>query len=610
MGRTVSQPVKAPSANSRGKLPLIAAVVFLMAAAIGWWMVGSNRATTTGMNDNPATTGRPWFEECAASSGIDFRHTRGRETRYFFPEIISGGCGLFDYDNDGDLDAYLVQGGELDPAAIDDTSCALYRNRGDGTFENVTAAAGVAFKGYGMGCSAGDYDNDGDIDLYVTAYGGNALYQNQGNGTFKDVTESAGVRCGRWSASAAFADYDADGHLDLYVANYVSWTPQTEIYCRDGAGRRDYCQPSNYNAPAPDTLFRNLGDGRFEDVSQKAGLLQAFGNGLGICHGDFNHDGHLDFYVANDGMPNQLWLNQGNGTFENEALYSGCAVNSRGVAEAGMGVQAVDIEGDGDLDFYITHIRGETNTVFINDAGLFEDLTSATGLGGAGMKHTGWGLGFHDFNHDGLLDVFIANGSVTRPDRPWDPADPYVEPKLLYQGQPHRKFVEVSPQGGTSRPVLGSSRSAAFGDVDHDGDVDLLVVEQNGPARLFRNVAGSNGSWAMFRVMGKHGREAIGASLEVLAGDARLHRQVASAYSYGAANDSRVHVGLGRHEQVDRVIVHWPEGAREAFGPFPARKLHIIRQGEGTPYSRTAVPSEQAFIQVDSALDYHVLNDS
>ncbi|MBX3395285.1 MAG: CRTAC1 family protein [Phycisphaerae bacterium] len=526
------------------------------------------------------SVGAPWFIDGTADAGIRFRHVRGENQRFWFPEIIAGGCGLFDYDNDGRLDAFFVQGGELDPNLPDSSRSTLYRNLGDGKFMNVTEAAGIRHLNYGMGCAIGDIDNDGDLDLYVTAIGGNTLYQNRGDGTFEDITERAGVRCGRWSTSAVFADYDGDGLLDLYVVNYVSWSPRNELHCRDSAGRREYCNPSNYNAPAVDALYHNLGGGRFEDVTQHSGIMLAFGNGLGVCHGDFNRDGRPDFYVANDGMPNQLWINLGDGRFEDQALLAGCALDSRGSAEAGMGVQAVDIDDNGDLDIFLTHLRGETNRLYLNVGGIFEDWTSASGLGASSLKYTGWGVGFHDFDHDGQLDLFIGNGAVTRPEQCDDEQDMYAEPKSLYRGIGGGRFELASPPGGTSSPLLGSSRAVAFGDVDNDGDIDILILESDRSPRLLLNVAGERGNWVMFRILEKYGRDAVGATLAVEAAGVVRRRQVQSGYSFAAANDLRVHVGLGEAERVDRVEISWPDGSKSTHGPFSAGRQHMIRQSD------------------------------
>jgi len=338
--------------------------------------------------------GGPWFEDVALQAGVDFVHQRASTTRYWLPEIMSGGAAWLDYDSDGDPDLYLVQGGTPGSDAGGPGN-VLLRNDGDGTFTDVSADSGTGDTRYGMGVAVGDYDGDGDPDLYVTNLGANVLYRNEGNGRFSDVTPAAGVGDTGWGTSAVFFDYDADGDLDLFVANYVKWSADREIECFGGANEQTYCHPNRYNGPSPDVLYRNEGDGRFTDVSWEAGIWRAYGNGLGVVSGDFNTDGLQDLYVANDGMPNQLWINQGAGQFRDEALLAGAAVNMTGAAEAGMGVAAVDLENDGDLDLFLTHLRGETNTLYRNDGkGMFEDTTTVSGLAGPSIAFTGFGLGF------------------------------------------------------------------------------------------------------------------------------------------------------------------------------------------------------------------------
>ena len=365
--------------------------------------------------------------------------------------------------------------------------------------------AGVAHAGYGMGCAVGDYDGDGDEDLYVTNVGANVLYRNQGDGTFRDVTSEAGVGHAGWSSSAAFFDGDGDGDLDLFVVNYVRWSPGREIECFAGGNERDYCQPGNYNAPAPDVFYRNDGGETFRDESERAGFSKAFGNGLGVAPGDYDGDGDLDLYVANDGDPNQLWVRGKDGRYTDQALLSGVAVNRYGLAEAGMGVAAVDLESDGDLDLFVTHLRDETNTLYLNQGGWFDDATTATGLASSSIGYTGFGLGFADFDHDGELDLYVANGRIGRSVAP-SAADPYAEPDQLYRGLGGGRLEELGPQGG------GSGRAVALGDYDEDGDLDVLVVDNGGPARLLRNRAAS-GQWVKFRVLGPRSRPVIGATV-------------------------------------------------------------------------------------------------
>ncbi|MCZ6817446.1 MAG: CRTAC1 family protein, partial [Planctomycetota bacterium] len=570
---------KRPSASriscapGRVGIRLIAtSAVVVAVVVIGFWWI---RTVRLQVDDNAAPqvgsdSATDWFQETARESGLAFTHVRGRECRYWFPEIMSGGAGLFDYDNDGDLDLYLVQGGDLGPDTIDGPGNRLFRNRGDGTFEDVTRTAGVGDTGYGMGCACGDFDIDGDLDLYVCNVGANVLYRNNGDGTFTDVSRRAGVGDSGWGTSCAFLDYDADSDLDLIVVNYVSWSSRRDIQCFDRSGRREYCLPAVYDAPTVDVLYRNQGDGTFMNATESAGLATAAGYGLGVCCGDFNSDGRIDVYVANDGTPNHLWINRGDGTFVEDGLLAGCSVNARGEAEAGMGVAGVDIENDGDVDLFVTHLAGQTNTLYVNNDGLFEDLTPMTGLSMVSMKYTGFGLGFADFDHDGFLDLYIAQGRVTRGQPRRRGADPYGEPDLLLRGSEGMRFEEVSPKGGTEPFSGGAGRGAVFGDVDNDGDIDVVVVESGGQVRLLRNVAGAEGNWIMFRVLDRRGLDAVGAVVQIVAGGRTQNRPVQTAYSYCASNDPRVHFGLGADLRVDHARVTWLGGQKESFGGFEA----------------------------------------
>ncbi|MGB5162876.1 MAG: CRTAC1 family protein, partial [Thermoanaerobaculia bacterium] len=528
-----------------------------------------------------AATTEAWFEEVTAEAGIVFEHTRGNPPRYWFPEIMSGGAAWCDVDGDDWLDLYLVQGGDLEPSSEASIGNRLFRNLGNGSFVDVTMSAGVGDTGYGMGVACADFDGDGHSDLYVTNFGPNVLYRNRGDGTFIDVTEQAGVGHASWGASAAFLDYDRDSDLDLFVTNYVSWSSDRELTCTNGARERDYCQPENYNASARDVLYRNEGNGRFVDVSREAGMWAAFGNGLGVAVDDFNGDGWRDLYVTNDGTPNQLWINQHDGTFVDEALLAGCAVNMMGTAEAGMGAAAADFDADGDPDLFMTHLRGETHTLYLNQGGVFSDRTASAGLAGPVVPFTGFGTGFGDFDHDGHLDIFVANGRVVQTLAPIVEGKPFAEPNQLFRGQGNGRFEEVSPRGGTSLELVENGRAAAFADYDNDGDIDIAVVNNGGPAQLLRNSSGSRGQWVMFRLKDGGNRSPLGARLRVASGDRVQWRTAETAYSYCASNDPRVHVGLGTSETVDEVLVVWPDGTEETFGPFLANRLHELLRGTG-----------------------------
>ncbi len=549
---------------------------FVLLVALSFF--ACNSGPKAGNKPSEIPRAEAWFQEVSIKAGLDFQHVRARTIRYWLPEIMSGGAAWLDYDGDNDLDLYLVQGGDLTGIAPDRPRNRLYQNRGNGTFEDVTAAAGVGDQSYGMGCAVGDYEGDGDVDLYVTNVGRNVLYRNEGNGTFTDVTEDAGVGQTGWGTSAAFVDYDNDGKLDLYVVNYIDWSPKREIECFTGGNEKDYCHPLNYNAPATDTLYHNSGNGKFNDVTEQAGITKAKGNGLGIVVGDFNQDGRIDFFVANDSDPNQLWINNGDGTFTDQAILSGCAVNRVGKAEAGMGVMAFDFENDEDLDLFVTHLRDETNTLFINEHGLFEDITARTGLGPPSLPYTGFGTAAVDFDHDGKSDMYVVNGRVIRAQKPLT-EDVFAEPNQLFRGTGNGRFEEYPLQDGTRDGLIENSRAAAFGDYDNDGDVDILVVNNGGRVRLLQNHAGKKGHWIMFRIFNRHGLDAAGAMVCITTLQGKQCNQIQTAYSYLASNDPRVHFGLANLNAVQDVTVIWPGRQRESFGPFQAGSVHVLREG-------------------------------
>ncbi len=527
--------------------------------------------------------GEPWFEECARERGIDFVHDCGHGgDLLLLPEIMCGGAALFDADGDGDLDAYLVQAGGIRAPRERRPPNRLYRNRGDGTFDDVTERSGAGDRGYGMGVATGDFDGDGDVDLYVTNVGPNTLLRNDGGGRFTDVTAEAGVGEPAWSSSAAFFDYDRDGDLDLYVVNYIRWSLDVERECTSPFGGPDYCSPRSYAAPAPDTLYRNDGGGRFTDVSEAAGIRRAFGNGLGVATADFDGDGREDVFVANDGTLNQLWRNLGDGTFEDRALLAGCAMDTQGVAKAGMGVVAADLDDDSDVDLLVQNLGGETDSFYRNDDGVFCDRTATAGLAATSRRFTRFGIGLHDYDVDGLVDLLVVAGRVTRSAAPLAD-DPFAEPNLLYRGVGPARFEEALPRGGTRRRLVFSSRGAAFGDVDGDGGVDALVVNRDAPAHLFRNVAPRRGHWVSLRVVERNGGDALGAVVTVDLGSRRITRGVHTATSYCSASDPRVHVGLGAVDRVDGVMVRWVDGSAEMFAIPAVDRVVTLRRGEGAP---------------------------
>ncbi len=510
--------------------------------------------------------GGAWFTDVTGSSGVAFRYESGHADRHLLPESVGGGVCLLDADGDGDLDVYFVQGGSA--ISDDRPPNALYENLGGLRFRDVTAASGAEGRGYGMGCTVGDHDGDGLPDLLVTNLGPDVLLRNVGNGRFEDVSGRAGLLDDAWSIGAAFADVDRDGDLDLYVARYVGWSAAAERTCTAAGGRPDYCKPTTYDAPLPDRFYRNAGGGRYEDETDDSGVGLSTGHGMGVAAADFDGDGTLDIYVANDATPNFLWLGRGDGTFREEALLSGCALSGSGLAEAGMGVAVADLEPDGDRDLLVSHLRNETNTLYVNRGrGVFDDGTDASGLGGASLPFTGFGIGLHDFDEDGLLDAFIANGRVLALGERFDPGDPYAEPDLLFRGIGPGRFEALGPPApGPAR----TSRGAAFGDLDGDGDLDAIVVHRDAPASVLRNDAGDARRGLLLDVRDRRGAPALGAHVVVRAGSRAWRRDVAAALSYASSVDPRVHVGLGDAEAADDVTVTWPDGTTRTLGPLAA----------------------------------------
>lgn len=532
------------------------------------WDYARDRAPSTvaDASINRSTAGQ-WFDEVAEERGLTFRHVSGHDDGFYMPEIFSGGVGVLDFDFDGYLDVYFVQGGRVLGADPNTPGNQLFRNLGDGRFVDVTGQAGVGDKAYGMGCTCGDFDNDGRTDIYVTNAGANVLYRNNGNGTFTDVTEQAGVGDDGFGTSAAFVDYDRDGDLDLFVVNYLRDVMTQESNCFSPLGRRGYCGPLEIGRPHPDVLYRNNGDGTFTDVTRASGVAAVFGNGLGVVCADVDNDGWTDIVVANDMTANQLWMNQGDGTFVDRAIERGAAYSEMGAAEAGMGIDARDFDADGDLDLLMTHFEAQTNTLYVNDGGYFSDRTSALGLSDS-FPFTGFGTAIVDLDNDGFMDMYVANGRVrvTLDPQVDVSRDPYAEPNLLFRGTGDLTFREVLPRGGTETQLVHTSRGAAFADLDNDGDVDILVANRDAQPYLLENRVGERNHWIVFRVVNRHGSMAIGARVEIRVGGRTLVREVRTGSSYCASNDPRVHFGLGSAARVDSVKVRWVDGSVQDFG--------------------------------------------
>lgn len=555
-------------------------------AAITLIMLGCSKSADPAVPTDPVPSepaGPAWFEECAADSGIDFKHVSGHDKTFVFPEIMTTGAALFDMDGDGDLDAYLVQGGNWSQKnRVNDTTPGnqLYANNGAGVFENVSAGSGAEDKGYGMGVATGDYDGDGDVDLYLSNLNRNTLLQNDGAGHFVDVTEQAGVGGDVWSASSAFLDYDQDGDLDLFVTNYIYWNEDAEQPCQDPPRGLTYCSPKSYAAPTPDTLYRNDGDGTFTDVSLEIGLRSSKGNGLGVLCADFDGNGRQEIFVANDGTPNKLWVIGDDGKWSEKGLIKGCAVDDQGRAKAGMGVSAADLDFDGDEDLLVVNLKGEDDSLYRNDGGRFSDRTPRAGLAHISNKRTRFGVILRDFDHDGHIDIYQANGHVTHPIHTVG-GDPFADHNNLIRGLDKMRFEEVQPTGGVSKPLIATSRAAAFGDIDGDGDLDILIHNRDTGAHLLRNIAPKNGHWILVQVLDKSDSEAIGATFEGKAGNKIMRRQVRTAESYCAASDGRLHFGLGEASQLTDIRITWADGQSESFETLAGDKIHTLRRGEG-----------------------------
>ena len=514
---------------------------------------------------------------------------------YYLAEIVGSGVALFDFDNDGDLDIYLVQGG--DPGRQDAAQSAhpaegdrLWRNESEFVasgsetrlrFRDVTGSSGIRAYGYGMGVATGDINNDGYLDLYVTNFGPNQLLLNNRDGTFRDVTRQSGTGDPLWGTSCAFLDIDKDGWLDLFVTNYVDFSLETNPICYAASSARDYCGPHVFK-PQPDRLFRNNRDGTFTDVTVEAGLFSDEGAGLGVVTADFNGDSWVDIYVANDGMPNQLWINQKNGRFINDALLDGSALNRMGQAEAGMGVDAADFDGDGDEDIFVTHLNGETNTLYLNDgSGTFEDRSLESGLGGPSFPFTGFGTGWFDYDNDGWLDLLVLNGAVRILEDLARKGDlyPLSQSNQLFRNLGTGGYLDVSDRAGTAFWIAEVSRGAAFGDVDNDGDVDVLVTNSRGPTRLLLNTVGHKNRWIGLSITNEHGGPAIGTRVEVVLKDGRrIWRRVKTDGSYCSASDARVLIGLGNEGQVATIRIHWPDGQIQEWPNLGLNVYHTLKK--------------------------------
>ncbi len=535
-------------------------------------------------------------------SGIHFWHDNGMTGELYFCETVGPGSAFLDFDGDGDLDVFLAQGKLLgdskqesnrifSPPAGHPIGARLYRNEGvdeSGVpqFIDVTSSSMIDAKGYGMGCAVGDIEGDGDLDIYLTQFGDDQLWVNQGDGTFIDGTRAAGLGDGRWTTSAIFIDIDADGDEDLYVCTYIDFTLKNHKPCFSESSAVEYCGPSSY-PPLPDRIYRNRGDGTFEDMTSPSGIGAQPGAGLGVVSSDLDADGMLDLYVANDGMANRLWRQVAPFVFEDTALLAGCAYNRDGRPEASMGADLADFDGDGDEDIFLTHLTGETNTLYTNNGkGVFDDESARSGLGVPSRRWTGFGTAWFDLENDGWLDLFVTNGAVKRMEERVAAGDPYPldQPDQLFINRDGVHFEEIDPSRATVLQEEAVGRGAAFGDIDNDGDIDILVSNNCGNVRLLQNRIGSSNSWIGLDVRNDGGRVEAGIRCEIRQGDHLvLSRRARRGGSYLCSNDPRISVGLGERTDNCDITVFWFGGLVEVFEDLSVRRYHTLKRGEGIP---------------------------
>jgi enediyne biosynthesis protein E4 len=564
------------------------AVKLLFIAAVCGGCCRQSAATAT-----PASfSGPPWFVDVTRESGLDFVHEVGTVPldHYFMPHLLGSGVAIFDFDNDGKLDIYLVQNGGPKSQATN----RLFRQSRDGRFTDVSKGSGLDIVGHGMGVAVGDVNNDGWPDVLVTEYCGIRLFLNNGNGTFREVTAPAGLENPLWATSASFVDYDRDGWLDLVVTNYVDYDP-TRKCSRSEGNRPDFCNPNNF-AGTVTRLYRNLGHAagsnksvRFEDVTLKAGLGLVAGPGLGVVCADFDGDHWPDILVANDAQPNRLWINQRDGTFKEEAALRGIAYNALGQMQGNMGIGLGDANGDGLFDIFVTHLSEETHSLWQQGPrGFFQDRTAPAGFVNTHWRGTGFGTVMEDFDHDGALDIAVVNGRVSQSLNP-DPANgdsfwaPYAERNQMFANDGMGRFQDISLK---NEPFCGTAavwRGLASGDLNDDGALDLVATTVAGPARIFRNVAPQRGNWLLVRLVDPAlgGRDAYGAEVTVQADRKRWKRWLNPGSSYLCSNDARAHFGLGSFERVDRIEVLWPDGKEEVFAGRSANQAIVLRKGSG-----------------------------
>ena len=521
------------------------------------------------------------FVDVTSSLGVQFQHAAPHTSKKYLLETMGSGVALFDYDNDDRLDLFVVNGAEINdpsPAGTIPQKTGLkywnrlYHQKPDGTFEDVTERAGLQGASYGMGVAVGDYDNDGFEDLFVTEYGRNHLYHNNGNGTFTDVTDKAGVAGGGWSTSAAWVDLDGDGLLDLVVVRYLQWD-FTDIWCGEKKqGYRSFCHPDEFQAIGP-LVYHNNGNGHFTDITKQAGFAKP-GKGLGIAIADFNGDGHIDIFIANDSVPEFLYQNKGDGTFEEVGLFAGTGVDGDGHAYAGMGVDFADYDNDGLPDIVVSDLAYQKYALYRNHGdGTFVYTSDGTGLGAMTFLHSGWGMRFLDYDNDGWKDLLIAQAHVMDTIELNYPQLHYREPMLLARNT-GKAFIDVSSDSGPTFHEPWASRGMAIGDIDNDGRLDAVVTENGGPVHILHNETDTQNHWLALKLIGhKSNRDAIGAAVKIVTGQGEQHAIVTTSGSYLSSGDKRVHFGLGPQSTIREIDIRWPRGIRQILRDVKADQI-------------------------------------
>ena len=518
------------------------------------------------------------FTDITAAAGIKFSHNSGRAGKRWLPETMGSGCIFFDFDGVGWSDIFLVNSKDWTPRGRKSTG-ALYKNNRNGTFTNVTAGSGLDVEMYGLGVASADYDNDGREDLYITAVDGDRLFHNEGNGKFRDVTLASGIRNVGFPASAAFVDFDRDGKVDLFVANYVQWTPKGDLWCSIDGNTKSYCTPESYKA-LPSKLFRNLGNGKFEDVSVKAGIADTASKALGVTVFDFDNDGWPDLFVANDTQPNKLYRNNHNGTFIDVGLSAGVAFGEDGTARGAMGVDAADYDRSGRAHLLVGNFSNQMLGLYHNEGkGLFVDEAPRSAVGRASLLKLTFGLFFFEFDLDGWTDIFTANGHIEEEIGRVQPKIHFRQAPLLLRNTGKGKFTDVSISAGTDfmRPIV--ARGAAYADFDHDGDLDVLISTNHGPAYLYRNDGGNKNNWLAVKLEGtKSNRSALGAVVRIESANGRQWQTVHSGSSYCSQSDLTLTFGLGADAAVTRLTVEWPSGGTQILENIKARQILNIKE--------------------------------